>query len=212
MDGESALKFVDNEEKEVQFPGVMALVRFQPSIGFFGLAQKRRLDGDMLIDDSLRQDIYLEQVSDNKPIYIDDKVLRGFTTPESGRYFFGPSNPDSSLYIAKLNKFTLFKTGNAKEPFITPSKIPSQLVEYLRNADYDPVVVLGVTNQTSVGACLDARVQQFCRKNRISSELIGKSNFSNVGDDEYVLIRTQRSEGTGSVVMYQYKFKADDLA
>lgn len=59
---------------------------------------------------------------------------------------------------------------------------------------------------------MDASVQQFCRKNRISSELISQSNFSTaVQPNEYVLIRTQRAEGTGSLVMYQYKFTKSDL-
>jgi hypothetical protein len=120
-----------NDQRAIQTP-FWQLVRYQPSVGYFQLVQKRSLSGETMIDDSLRQDLYIEQVAANKPIYVDETVLRGFTTPNSDRYFYGPSNTDSSLYIAKMNEFALVSDTQAVAPFIMPSKIPEDLARYLR--------------------------------------------------------------------------------
>lgn len=58
--------------------------------GFFQLVQKHRMDGEMMISDNEKQNCYIEQIALNKPIFIDEAVLRGFTNPDYGKYFYGP--------------------------------------------------------------------------------------------------------------------------
>jgi hypothetical protein len=66
--------------------------------------------------------------------------------------------------------------------------------------------ILGPLDRSKQGQCIDTLVQQWADRNDVSAELLESSAFNNVMPNEYVYIRTQMQEATGTVVMYQYKF------
>lgn len=178
------------------------LVRYSPQNGFLQLVQKRNITNKMTFSDADKQNIFTDQLAMNKPILINDETLRGFTNPDHGKYFYGVQNPDATLFVAKLNKFMLIQ-GGGKKLFIQPSQLPERIAAYLRDAALEPVVILGVQDDKSDGKCVNALVEDFVQRNEIPAlDMLPKDRFTNVADDEYVVIRTQQHKSTGGLIMY----------
>jgi hypothetical protein len=82
----------------------MHLVRFSPQQGgFFQLVQKRAMGQTPIVSENDRRNIFIEQIAKNKPIFIDEQVLQGFTNPDMGKYMVSAANPDSDLFVQRVN-------------------------------------------------------------------------------------------------------------
>lgn len=80
-------------------------MRFSPQQGFYQLVQKHDVGQQMMFSDNDKRNIFIEQVATNHPIFIDEQVLQGFTTPDHGRY--SSQGADSDLFVAKVDNFSL---------------------------------------------------------------------------------------------------------
>ncbi len=170
----------------------MRLVRFSPQHGgFFQLVQKRAMNQTPIVTNEERKNMFIEQIAKNKPIYIDEQVLQGFTNPDMGRYMVTASNPDSDLFVQRVNKFELVSTTGGNPVFVKPSKLPAEFFNYLRNATSDPIVIVGLQGANTAGQCVNENVEMFCQKNGVPVDMLSADKFTNsLGTDEYVFIRT----------------------
>lgn len=192
----------------------MRLVRFSPQQGgFFQLVQKRSMAQQQSITEPDRNNIFIEQIAKNKPIYVDEQVLAGFTNPDMGRYMVTASNPDSDLFVQRVSKFELIGAGTGQPLFVKPKHLPTEFFNYLRNAASDPIVIVGVQQAAQAGNCINENVEMFCQKNGVPVDMLDASKFQGVTPpDEYVFIRTQVHKATNTVIMFQYKFNATNAA
>lgn len=155
--------------------------------------------------------MFVEQVAVNKPIYIDEQVLAGFINPDMGQYMVTAANPNSDLFVQRVSKFELITAAAGQRVFILPKNLPAEFFNYLRNAHADPIVIVGVLPTGQAGNCVHQNVEMFANKNGVAVDMLTADKFtSQIGNNEYIFIRTQLHRSTNTTIMYQYKFNATD--
>ena len=156
----------------------MQLVRFSPVTGFYQLVQKRSMSQMRQISETDRNNIFIEQIAKNKPIYIDEQVLQGFTNPDMGFYMVTAANPDSDLFVQRVDKFELVGAAGGEPLYILPSKMPNEIFNYLRRAHDDPIVIIGMQPPAAAGPqCVHENVEEFCVKNGVPVEMLTGDKF-----------------------------------